>query len=68
MNEPASATPSNVLQRAFSFEDMHRHAVEAWGLLGADIADIWHKFNAAYFDGALRPIPLIVSLAEQLLD
>ncbi len=54
-------TQSYALQRAFTFGDMRRHAAEAWGLLGADIADTWRKFNAAYFDGALRPIPLIVS-------
>ena len=56
-----SATPSYMLQHAFTFEDMHHHAAEAWGPLGADIADTWRKFNVAYFAGALRPIPLVIS-------
>jgi hypothetical protein len=56
-----SATPSYVLQNAFAFEDMRRHAAEAFGLLGGEIADTWRKFNTAYFNDTLRPIPLIVS-------
>jgi hypothetical protein len=50
-----------MLQTDFMFDDMRRHAAEAWGQTGADIVDIWHKFNAAYFKGSLRPIPLIIS-------
>jgi hypothetical protein len=46
MNNPARVTRSYVLQDAFTFEDMHRHAAEAWGILGGDIADTWRKFNA----------------------
>jgi hypothetical protein len=61
MNNPARVTRSYVLQHVFTFEDMHRHAAEAWGILGGDIADTWRKFNATYFNDALRPIPLIVS-------
>jgi hypothetical protein len=61
MNNPARVTRSYVLQDAFTFEDMHRHAAEAWGILGGDIADTWRKFNAAYFNDALRPIPLVIS-------
>jgi hypothetical protein len=48
-----SATRSYVLQRAFTFEDMHRHAAVAWGILGGDIADTWRRFNGAYFNDAL---------------
>jgi hypothetical protein len=40
---------------------MRRHAAEAWGELGAGVADNWAKYNAAYFDGVLKPIPLIIS-------
>jgi hypothetical protein len=53
-----------MLQRAFTFEDMHRHAAEACGILGGEVADTWRKFNTAYFNDALRPIPLIVSLCR----
>jgi hypothetical protein len=56
-----AVTRSCVLPNAFTVEDMRHHAAEAWGQIGADIADTWRKLNAAYFDGALRPIPLIVS-------
>jgi len=45
----------------FTIEDMHRFACEAWGPLGASIVNRWCEFNARYFDGALRPVPLVVS-------
>jgi len=56
-----SATPSYVLQDAFAFEDMRRHAAEAFGCLGGEIADAWRKFNTAYFNDALKSIPLVIS-------
>jgi hypothetical protein len=55
----AIATPSYVLQ--FSIEDMRRFGGEAWGQLGVNIVDKWCEFNAAYFDNALRPVPLVIT-------
>jgi hypothetical protein len=45
----------------FTIEDMRRFAGEAWGPLGVSIVEKWRAFNAAYFDGALRPVPLVVT-------
>jgi hypothetical protein len=45
----------------FSIEDMRRFGGEAWGQIGADIVDRWCEFNAAYFGGVLKPVPLVIS-------
>lgn len=45
----------------FSLEDMHRFALEAWGPLGGAVVAKWEEFNARYFDGALRPVPLVLT-------
>jgi len=45
----------------FSFEDMERFAAEAWGELGTKTVHKWAEFNARYFAGALRPVPLVLS-------
>jgi hypothetical protein len=46
---------------SFTVEDMRRFAGEAWGHLGVAIVDKWCEFNAAYFDNALRPVPLVIT-------
>src|SRR5262245_13188944 len=48
----------------FSVEDMRRLAGEAWGQLGIDIVAKWCDFNASYFDGALKPIPIVITNAQ----
>ena len=45
----------------FTIEDMHRFASEAWGPLGEFIVSRWCEFNVRYFDGALKPVPLVIS-------
>jgi hypothetical protein len=45
----------------FTVEDMRRFAGEAWGPLGVSIVERWCDFNATYFDGALRPVPLVLT-------
>jgi hypothetical protein len=46
---------------AFTFNDMLRFAAEAWGPLGTDTVHKWAEFNERYFDGALLPIPLVLT-------
>ena len=55
-----AVTPSSKL-REFTVADMHRFAAEAWGPIGAAIVDKWVEFNAAYFGGMLRPVPLVIT-------
>ena len=55
-------TPSYVLQ--FTAEDMRRFAGEAWGALGVNIVEQWVEFNARYFDGVLKPIPIVITNAQ----
>jgi hypothetical protein len=55
-------TPSSEL--LFTIEDMRRFAGEAWGQLGVAIVEQWCDFNAAYFDNALRPVPLVITNAQ----
>ena len=52
-------TPSNVSQ--FSIDDMRRFGLEAWGELGANVVEKWCEFNATYFGGALKPVPLVIT-------
>ena len=44
-----------------TIEDMHRFAGEAWGQFGIKVVKRWCAFNATYFDGALRPVPLVLT-------
>jgi len=46
---------------AFTIEDMRRFAGEAWGQFGINVVEQWCKFNAAYFDSTLRPVPLVIT-------
>lgn len=55
-----NVTSSSPLQ-SFSIEDMRRFAGEAWGPLGGRIVDQWSAFNVKYFDGVLRPVPLVIT-------
>jgi hypothetical protein len=48
----------------FSVEDMRRFAAEAWGSLGVSIVEQWCEFNAAYFDAALKPVPIVITHAQ----
>jgi hypothetical protein len=48
----------------YSFADMERFATEAWGDLDRVIVQQWHHFNARYFAGALRPVPVVITHAQ----
>lgn len=50
--------------RAFTVDDMKLAAGEAWGAFGVGVVDLWAEFNAAYFDNALRPIPIVLTQAQ----
>lgn len=54
-----------VTNNRFTVEDMCRFAGEAWGPLGVSIVDQWCAFNAAYFDGVLRPVPLVITACRR---
>jgi len=45
----------------FTVEDMRRFAGEAWGQLGINVVKRWCEFNTTYFDGTLRPVPLVLT-------
>jgi hypothetical protein len=45
----------------FTITDMRKFAVEAWGPFGGDVVERWTEFNAKYFDGKLKPIPLVIT-------
>jgi hypothetical protein len=46
---------------SFTIADMYQFAGEAWGPLGTATVDRWREFNARYFDGQLRPVPLVIT-------
>jgi hypothetical protein len=46
---------------SFTFDDMLRFATEAWGPLGTKTARMWAVYNDRYFDGALKPVPLVIT-------
>jgi hypothetical protein len=48
----------------FTLSDMQRFATEAWGELGSAIVQQWRHFNARYFAGALRPVPVVITHAQ----
>jgi hypothetical protein len=43
---------------------MRRFAGEAWGPIGINIVERWCEYNATYFAGALRPVPLVLTQAQ----
>jgi hypothetical protein len=43
---------------------MHRFAGEAWGELGVKVVKKWCEFNASYFNGVLRPVPLVLTQTQ----
>jgi hypothetical protein len=45
----------------FTFTDMELFAAEAWGPFGVDVVARWREFNATYFGGAFRPVPLVIT-------
>jgi hypothetical protein len=45
----------------FTLADMHYFAAEAWGPLGTATVNKWAEFNRRYFDGRLRPVPLVIT-------
>jgi hypothetical protein len=45
----------------FTIGDMYQFATEAWGPLGMATVDKWREFNARYFGGRLRPVPLVIT-------
>ena len=53
----------NVTPR-FTIEDMERFAREAWGDLGRSVVEKWAEFNGDYFDGKLKPIPIIITRTQ----
>jgi hypothetical protein len=48
----------------FTIADMRQFAGEAWGQLGVDIVEHWCEFNARYFDGVLKPVPIVITHAQ----
>jgi hypothetical protein len=50
-----------MLQRVFTLEDMERFAGEAWGEIGVNVVNKWAELNESYFDGKLKPIPIIIT-------
>jgi hypothetical protein len=53
-----------IMHRAFTIDDVRPFVGEAWGTLGLKIVERWAMFNADYFDGALKPIPLVITNAQ----
>lgn len=53
-----------MMRRLFTSEDMMFHATEAWGDQGRFVAERWSEYNARFFSGSLRPIPLIITDAQ----
>ena len=45
----------------FTLANMLDFAIEAWGPLGAATVDRWVEFNWRFFDGRLRPVPLVIT-------
>ena len=46
---------------AFTLAKMKDFAIEAWGPSGGDIVNKWIEFNRLYFDGKLKPVPLVLT-------
>ena len=42
------------------FADMHGFLEHGWGELGIRVANCWRDFNDRYFDGRLRPLPIVL--------
>jgi hypothetical protein len=61
MNEKAVQHIAECYTAPFTIEDMRRFAGEAWGQLGIKVVERWCEFNSTYFDGALRPVPLVIT-------
>lgn len=49
---------------AFTIQTMREFAVEAWGSRGGLVVDAWSTLNERYFDGKLRPVPLVLTNAQ----
>jgi hypothetical protein len=52
------------MDTTFTLDDMRRFATEAWGPFGAAVVEQWSSFNARYFGGKLRPVPLVITNAQ----
>lgn len=48
----------------FTLEAMKAFAIEAWGPFGGEVVDAWSVLNDRYFDGHLRPVPLVLTQAQ----
>ncbi len=62
-----NVAPSWVLQRrAYGIYNRAHAALrgEAWGPLGDGIVTQWAEFNKRYFDGTLKPVPLVLTNAQ----
>jgi hypothetical protein len=64
MNEEAVKRVAGCYTAPFTIEDMRRFAGEAWGELGVKVVEKWCEFNATYFDGVLRPVPLVLTQTQ----
>src|SRR6266567_9350951 len=42
------------------FADMRSFLEHGWGELGIRVADCWRDFNDCYFDGRLKPLPIVL--------
>src|SRR5262245_60647773 len=43
-----------------SFADMRAFLEHGWGELGNRVAGCWRDFNDRYFDGRLKPLPIVL--------
>jgi hypothetical protein len=48
----------------FTFAQMEHYADEAWGELSLNAAHRWRDFNANYFNGELRPVPIVLTFTQ----
>lgn len=49
---------------AFTIRTMREFALEAWGPFGGTVVDAWSALNDLYFDGKLKPVPLVLTNAQ----
>lgn len=49
---------------AITFKEMQKFATEAWGPLGSNAVARWKEFNDRFFDGKLKPVPLVITRAQ----
>jgi hypothetical protein len=48
-------------KRNFTFADMQKALKVGWGPLGVAVAGCWRAYNAEYFGGRLKPLPIYLT-------